>query len=477
MNSISYIRKNPLALLFIAAFATRFIFIVFFAKDYFNRENIFFDGDFSAWSQSFQNFLEHGIYSYDLSNSWGYFSRMPGYSFFIGIFYLITGDWQTALPLIGWTQTLLDCLAVVLLYRIGETLFSSKKAALILALIYAFYPFIIIWNPVAYSESAAIFFMILFIYLVLRERPFFIFLAGLSLSMAIHCRPQILLMAPLTLLLFVKHFSYKGIQFKKAVIFSFAIILFYGWWPARNYIIYNKFELTQNLRGFETAGDDWIAFCKYIYSVKTGFEPQFTQIITNQPVEIPPIAYSIPGDSVLLEKTIYLAKNCGSSFSNWEGYWKKPFDTPNCNEEIKKAFDLLLIHQKKYHPYHYYVALPIQNLSKAIFKMNLSDSERAIRKLASLLFIYRTFLIFAGIAGLTLMLRNKSYNRFTLVILMYFITLYLLLCAGTGEQFRNIEIRYFLPADVLLLIPASYLFYFLHERYILKRKIQPVNSN
>ncbi|HET8647000.1 MAG TPA: hypothetical protein VFO85_16005, partial [Vicinamibacteria bacterium] len=39
--------------------------------------------------------------------------------------------------------------------------------------------------------------------------------------------------------------------------------------------------------------------------------------------------------------------------------------------------------------------------------------------------------------------------------LSFFVLLYLTLCAGTSPQLRNIEMRYFLPADVLLLIPAA----------------------
>jgi hypothetical protein len=42
------------------------------------------------------------------------------------------------------------------------------------------------------------------------------------------------------------------------------------------------------------------------------------------------------------------------------------------------------------------------------------------------------------------------------ICLLYFMLLYFYLCFGTGDQCRNIEIRYFLPADILLLIPAAF---------------------
>jgi hypothetical protein len=96
-------------------------------------------------------------------------------------------------------------------------------------------------------------------------------------------------------------------------------------------------------------------------------------------------------------------------------------------------------------------------LKKAILKNSLYDTKSSIRRLASFLFYYRTLLILIGIIGTVLILKNKANKNFGRFSLLYFLLLYLALCAGTGAMFRNIEVRYFLHADVVLLIPAAYL--------------------
>ncbi len=471
---IRFLSKNPRLILQIVAlgFVVRVIFMLFIAKHYFGRENIYLDLDFSAWSTMFENLLNHGVFSYDINCEYGYFGRMPGYPLFMGLFYMITGSWAASLPWIAWAQIILDSFAIYLIYKISMMIYNNHKISVILTLLYTLYPFVIVWNPVAYSESLSIFFMILFTYFLLKNTNRSVFLAGLALSCAIYCRPQFLLFAPIVCLFFLYGHNIKTIPYKKALIYIFSICLFYGLWPLRNYILYDKVILTQDIRAFETFDEDFIAFRQYIYSVKTEFEPQFTQILSNKPVEMPAIAYSLPGDSAKLEMAIYLAKNYGSSFSHWRGYWKEPFKAPNKNQEINVLFNSLRENQIRNYPFRYYVYLPLQNLSKAFFKIKLNDSKSFIRKLASSLFIYRTLLLLLGVWGVFKLWRRKAMNPFIPVAFVYFIMLYITLCAGTGPQFRNIEMRYFLPADILMLIPAAYLLYHFYEKFFTK-KAQP----
>ena len=476
MNFMSnFLQKNSrtVILIVLLGFIVRLAFMFFVAKSYFGRENIYLDRDFTAWSVTFENLLKHGVFSYDLTEEYGYFGRMPGYPLFIGIFYLITGNWESSLPLIAWAQILLDCLAIFLVYKIGEMIFKNRKISILLSILYSLYPFIIVWNPVAYSESASIFFMILFAYFLLKNTNISVFLAGLAISAAIHCRPQLLLLAPIGVLFFLYGYKLKTLPYKKALLYIFAVFLLYGWWPLRNYFGYNKVILTHDIRAFDNAEEDFVSFLQYIYSVKTEFEPQFSQILHNQKVEMPEIAYSLPGDSAKLEMALFLAKNYGASFSRWSGYWKKPFTEPNYNKEISILFDGLRENQIRNYPMRYYVYLPLQNLSKALFKLKLNDTKTMARKLASLLFVYRTFLLLSGIFGFIILWRKKLLSPFIVVVVTYFILLYLFLCAGTGPQFRNIEMRYFLPADVLMIIPAAFFLYFIYERFRPK-KVNPV---
>lgn len=458
---LSELRTNKnLQITLLAGLVLRVLFVLVGAKYYFGRENIFVDGDTATWARSFQNLIEQGIYSLNLSHEYGYFGRTPGYSFFIGIFYLLTGkDWNAAYPLIAWSQVLLDVVAIYFIYKIGVKLFpEQKKYAVIPAMLYSTYPFIIVWNPVVYSESISIFFLVLgFYYFIHEEKKFNYTFSGIYISLSVLCRPQILLIIGLLgLSILIINRKNISVLITKSMQFGVAVIVVYGSWPIRNYINYGKIELTHDLRGFEVWGADAIAFREYIYSIKAEWEPQFSDILHNENVYFPKEAYISDQDSLKLKKAVHLSKNCGSGFSNWRGYWKEPVTGENCNDEIKKLFDELRVNQTKQNPLNYYLIIPLKNLQKAIFKTKLYDTKTTGRKIASLLFIYRTLMIILGLLGILIIIKqHKELQYIAFLILSYFVMLYLLVCGGTGPDFRNIEMRYFLPADILLLITAS----------------------
>ena len=451
----------------IAGLILRLVFILFGAKIYFGRENIFVDGDTWAWLTCMQNLFDHGTYTLDASHEYGYFVRTPGYGFFMGIFYFISGkNWDLAFPIIGWVQVFLDTISIWFIYQIALQLFNRQhKIAVVPAILYAFYPFAITWTPVVYSETSSLFFMLWGLYVLFcSKRNSKYFLSAALLSFSALTRPQLLPLLPFIMLyIFFSHDELKK-RIQYMFLFGLGFLLIYGPWPLRNYINHQKVVITQDLRGLPNADEDWIAFTQYIYSVKTEFQPQFDQIIHNQNVDIPAIAFTDTEDSLKLIQVIDMAKNCASSFSHWSGYWNKPFKEPNCNQEVKSLFDELRTKQIQANPFHYYVTLPLLNLKKALFKYKLNDTSTMAKKIASLLFIGRTLLILLGIIGLYLMIRNKMALAEMYLILFYFLFIYLALCFGTGPQFRNIEIRYFLQVDVLLLLPAGYaISYFINK--------------
>lgn len=438
----------------------RVLFVLVGAKFYFGRENIFVDGDTQVWVACIQNLIETGTYTMNPGHEYGYFGRTPGYSFFIGIFYLLTGkDWNAAYPLIAWTQVVLDVIAIYFVYKIGIKLFNGdKKSAVIPAFLYATYPFIIVWNPVVYSELLSVFFLILGIYyFVYEEKKYNYFFAGVFVSLSVLCRPQMLLLiAVIGIIILIKYRKDYSKLLNKSFQFGMAVLIVYGSWPMRNYLNYGKIELTHTLQAWNTWQPDVSSFMLYIYSVKAEWEPQFSQIIKNEEVTFPKEAYRTKEDSILLEKAVALSKTCGGGFSNWRGYWKEPVSENNCNEEIKLIFLQLRANQISYNPLNFYLVLPLKNLTKTIFKYKLYDTSTLPRKFASILFILRSILIFMGIYGILVLMRKRGSTYYTgLLILLFFISLYTALCAGTGPQFRNIEMRYFLQADILLLLTAS----------------------
>ncbi len=474
LNTIRDFAKSPIGIVILIAFLVRVVFLLFVAKAYFGRENVFVDGDTYAWAGSFQSLLETGTYTANPGLEFGYFGRMPGYSFFIGFFYILAGfSWERAFPIVAAAQITLDSMLVFYIYRITVKLSGSARTGIISSVLFALYPFSIVWTPVVYSEQLSVFLIVLSFWYLLSNNRFKYSISASAIALSVLCRPQALLLVPLYLIYCILD---KQILLRKRIISCCYFVLFftlvYAGWPLRNYFLHGKIVLTQDIRGFYNWNEDVTAFLQYTYAVKAEWEPQYTQLIKNQHVVFPDEAYLNKEDSLKLEKAILLAQNCGSGFSHKSGFWKPPFDEPNCNAEIKKLFNELRQNQIKYNPANFYLKVPLKNLQKALFKSSLSDNASLTRKLASLLFYYRSLLIMLGVAGSVFMMLQFPGTRLAaFVILSYFLFLYLFLCAGTSLQMRNIEMRYFLPSDVLLLIPASFL---INSLYRPHKIIKPV---
>jgi hypothetical protein len=119
---------------------------------------------------------------------------------------------------------------------------------------------------------------------------------------------------------------------------------------------------------------------------------------------------------------------------------------------------------------NYYLWLPLNNLKKAIFKFSLTQTKKGISStFINLLFLYRTFLILSGIAGLYILSRKKElkYSLLPLITIGYSLSWYIF----HSFYYRNMEIRYLLHCDILLLFPASYLFTNLLEKYTVKKTV------
>jgi hypothetical protein len=99
------------------------------------------------------------------------------------------------------------------------------------------------------------------------------------------------------------------------------------------------------------------------------------------------------------------------------------------------------------------VTIPLQKLKKVIFKSQLYDAESTTKRwISTALFGFRTLMIVLGLVGIAMNSKYKTLNpAFLSAILIFTLTWYFALCV----IYRNIEIRYLLPVDTLLLIPAA----------------------
>jgi len=472
LNSI-FIHRWLLLILFLA-FVIRVLFVLWGAAYYFDRANVFVDGDTAAWRIGFENFIESGTYTNNAANERGYFGRLPGYAFFMGAFYFLAGmNWALAYPLIGWFQVILDVFSVLLVFNIASSFFN-KKVGYIAGILYATYPFIIVWNPVVYSESLSVFVMLLSLWFIVKKNNSWknIMISGLLLGFGILLRPQVLILGlPLLVLMFIKAETLK-VALKMVFFLGLGVSITYLHWPIRNYLKTGEVVLTQDIRGLGHNWDvDVTAFLQYIYSVKAEWNPQFSTIIQNKETVWPGNAYTSTEDSLLLEKAVFLSKTCGYGFSRWKGNWKEPVSKEeSCSNEIAEIFNYLRVKQIQAHPWNFYVVIPLKNLKKAIFKTDLyyTPATSFASHLSKFLFAYRTLLILLGLFASIALVWQKNYSG--LFFILYFLLLYLILAAGTSPQMRNIEIRYFLHADILLLIPAAWGLYLILSHFKITTK-------
>lgn len=459
---------KPITLIFFLGLIVRVLFLLFGAELFYGREDFYLDNDIDMFRRPILNLIESGTYTARPGHELGPFLRTPGYPFIIGFFYLLSGkDLQTAYQLIIWAQVIIDAFCIIILYKIGLRIFNKKRIPLILSFLYATYPFIIVWNAVVYAESITIFFLLLsLLFFVRNNLKYNYFLCGLFIGMAVLIRPQSGLLIPCYILAVVFYTktnfqrpSFLNKSVRQSVLYlSLGFLLIYSSWPIRNYVNHNKVIFFQDYGCGREWGPDFVSFWDYIFALKAEWEPQFSNILHNKEVTFPESAYIVPGDSVKLAHAISLCKNCGSSFSWRKGYWKEKIleNEKNCNDEITSLFNELRENQIKYNWINYAFIVPLKNIKKALFKTNLYDQKSLVRRLSSFLFLYRTLLILLGFAGIIVFFKRSQsteINKLAIVICSFAVFWYLFM----AFIHRNIEIRYFLPVDVLLLIPASYM--------------------
>ncbi len=451
--------KKQLVLILLFGLFLRVLFTLFGAELYFGRSDFYYQEDTYSYTQAAKNLIDYGSYKTSLDADNYSTGRTPTYSLFIALIYLISGkNMYIAMHLIMWIQVLLDTLCIILLFSISRKLFNSQRLGLVIAGLYAIYPFVIFRTPLIASESLGIILMIVSLYFFVKDKKYDYLISGIIIGAAILCKIQIAAIIPFMLvyILITKLIIIKR-HILHLVFFILGLAIVYLPWPIRNYYITGDVVLTLRLGGeYESIESDVLAFKQYINTVQSGFEPQLSQIVNGKSVDWPQKCYLSYEDSIKLRKAEYLSQNCGSGFRKYSTYWNKEnhgfSGTESCNKEISSLFSELRAKQIEKYPFDYKVKVPLGNLKTALLKSSLHDApNKVISFLALGLFIFRSLLLLLGIFGIYFMIRHKL--MFWIISSGFFLLLYYYICFVT----RNIEMRYLLPADVLMLIPAAYL--------------------
>ncbi len=455
----------------------RILFIIKGGAIYYGKEDFWLmGGDTLSWMNSFLNLLNNGIYSADMAVENGKFFRPPGYSFAMGIAYLLAGKELTlTYKILIWAQTGFDVITILLIYKI--TLITSKNILFsnLSAFCYATYPFIIVWVPILYAESLSVFFMFLGLYYFIKEgKNWKFFWAAFYTGLAALCRLQCLPLLPLFLLAILISKSKFSILLRQASFFALGILLSYGLWPIRNYVNQNRIVFTQDVNVGGHWSQDYFSLMGFLGATQVDTEPQSSQILDGQKVTWPDVAIIDESDRVLLDSLSNLCKKCGTGVSYFRYYGRNKGQLippeQNCDSQIKSGFDYLTQKQKERNKLNYYVKVPAGNFKKAFFKSSLHGEKNSVIKkiVATTLFGYRSLMLILGFAGLFLAGKNNLINKdLFFIILFYVVGWYGFMCFS----FRHLEMRYFLHADLLLLIPAAFSLFLLKQQITNKRNV------
>ncbi|OGY64303.1 MAG: hypothetical protein A3I89_01275 [Candidatus Harrisonbacteria bacterium RIFCSPLOWO2_02_FULL_41_11] len=313
--------------IFFLAFGTRFLYAVLVQIFFGSHGFIAYKDAEVLYLGGANNFLEHSVFSI---NSFPPYLpdvyRTPLYTFFVASFLWLK------LPFFGIiaTQNFLAGIISILVYRIGQLLFSSKRVGLLAAVATSLEPLSIYWNNLLMSDYLFTFFFILGCYKLFQKNyPVF----GLLLGLATLVRPiglyffWILLLAAI-----INEFWGQGNLFKLSwrkfllAMILFIIVLFP--WMARNKILFDTWQLSSafwyNLylrpmnefvqtQGFSLpmpiAPSDYPNPETFIYSFQSVafYKQQFMEIFKKYPLQYSQFHLGLSVKSLLANQYNYLA--------------------------------------------------------------------------------------------------------------------------------------------------------------------------
>lgn len=472
----TFLRDRWLQFILSGGVLVRVLFVLFGAKVYYasSQANIYTNGDSHSYIRAFTNLLEHGVYTFDFLEPDAVFGRLPGYPFFYGLHHLIFGS-QHAMQAVAWTQVLLDTVSILLVYLALRKIWPlSKWIPRIGALLYAFYPFTIVWVTIIGTETLGAFLILLWLNYLLGMKNLVsnYILLGLLIAVAFYEREYLGALLPISILyLTVNNIKYNRQKWASMTVrMGFFVALSFGLlyvlWPVRNYYSYHRFVLVKPpTAGYANYNVDFASFRSWVQCWTNDEQYWLDNVAKGKgKIDFPSEAFSTGNEEQEAEMLALEARRCGSSFYLYRtGMYATPtyFNVRlmkanreyqnNCNLDISRGFSQLKSNYISKHPLQYWVKVPMLNIKKAFFKSNKNNASKGLQQyLIAAIFLYRTILLLIALVGLIMF-----YKRTELMpAVLFFGFMYLFI----SFILRNLEMRYLLQADVMsLLLTASLL--------------------
>jgi hypothetical protein len=455
----------------LAGLLARLAFLLVGAKVYYasSQTDIFTNGDTHSYMLSFTNLLNHGVYTFDFLEPDAAFGRLPGYPFFYGLHYLLFGAQHAAIA-VAYTQVLLDTIGVLLIFLVLRRMCPlARWTPYIGAVLYAFYPFAIIWVTIVGTETLATFLVLLWLNYLLRMRASFgaALWLGLLVAAAFYVREYLGILLPISFVyLAVKYYNtarsnWLASTVRVAMLAGVTFGLCYSAWPVRNYLSYHRLIwLKPVTAGYANYNIDFASFRSWVHCWTNDEQFWLDKVAKGtEKIDFPASAFSTSSERDRANYLAGLARRCGSSFYLYRtGIYGTPqyFDIAamqankeyqqNCNAEISAGFTQLKTEFVHQHPVRYWTQVPLQNLWKAFFKSsaNRITDGGAKQLLITGLFSYRTILLLLAIIGIVFSYRRlDAWPAATFFVFMYLFISFIM---------RNLEMRYLLQSDVISLV-------------------------
>lgn len=430
--------------LFLCALAIRLVF-VFWGADFFYPGSKFINNDSGSYSQSFINLVETGHYTHDPRIPDASFGRLPGYPFFWGMHYLVFGP-EKVYTTVAITQSILDSLSALMVFLLTLHLTKSRKGALGAGLLYALYPFSIVWVTITGTETLGTFLALLLALIIVTQEhnKMNLILAGLVLGLAFFTREYLGILLPITVLyLFWVHGFKKG--WRKAFLLGMVFLVVYLPWPIRNYAYHQRLVFIKPpTAGYIRYTADVNSFRSWVFSWQpSDWQPYFDEMVYgNEPVNFPDWIFPSPEERELAANLVSLSRECGSGFHAWK---TNQILEQNCNPEIATGFQELRKSFIRHKPFHYLVVSPAKSVFKCFFK---TDAQPGQSKTKATLF----FVLFLG-RGLLLII--LAYYAINLAIkkkkAVFLISFPIFMVLFLSFFLRQVEMRYLLQAEALMI--------------------------
>lgn len=437
--------KRIYLVIFLTALLLRLIYCFYLQQFMWGGGFRYTTPDTSSYLNSFMNLIHYGRYCFDLDIKDSCFYRLPTYPFFLGINHLLFG--KLAWASVSVFQSIIDATSCCLAFAIARGLDFDAISQRVVALLFVFYPFTIVWTSVQVPEVVGVFFVLLAVYFIVVEKREVLAMigGGAALVLAVWSKQYILALLPAIFFLVAARRNTKRIiTFTAAIYLSFC--LFYAPWPIRNYVNHGEWAplmgkttgVRAHLADFNSAMD----FASLFYENPSEV---LAEVVSKGQLVLPDSKF-VDAHLNEIDQTAMLAFTTGPSFKTWRHEAVIINDeSRSAEKKVADAFVSLSAKAKAEMGFMEYYRTGFEGFQKGFFKTTYAVKNGS-SIIQALLFVYRGVLVILGI--LSIFVARDRVRCFVLGVLIYwFSTLFVL-----SFVYRHVEMRYLLMSDMLLIL-------------------------